>query len=233
MEEFYEGRILEHVKRSTRQTSIVLIDENDVFRAGLVAQLRKQPDFRVAANARDLQTGIGRVLACKPHVVVLEARFNNEDPFAASRTIAARRADTGILFLTHCDHDLYIERALQSRARSFLTKHDSLATICQAIRATARGRSFFSPAIKHRIVHGPNGPKLAEPPSTRLSLLTTRELQVLRHLAEGLSTREIAEVMGISIKTVENHKSNLMTKLDIHDRLKLARFAYRQGLVDP
>lgn len=221
------------MKHSYRHTSIVLIDENDLFRQGLVAQLDKQPDLRVADHARDLETGIGQVLVYEPQIVILEVLFTGQDPFAASETILARRADTRVLFLTTCDHDVYIERALQSRARGYLTKNDSLATICQAVRALRQGKYFFSPLIKDRVVFSANGAGLKKSRHTRLSLLTTRELQVLRHLAEGMSTREIGDAMKISIKTVENHKSNLMTKLALHDRVKLARYAYREGLVTP
>jgi DNA-binding NarL/FixJ family response regulator len=105
--------------------------------------------------------------------------------------------------------------------------------VVKAVRTVAAGGVYFSPEVQARIVVDSNGARLAAAGTTRASTLTARELEVLRYIARGLSKKDIAGIMHLSVKTVDNHSTSLMTKLNIHDRVELARYAIREGLAEP
>ena len=118
------------------------------------------------------------------------------------------------------------------KAWGYVTKSQPEDTVLDAIRNVASGVAYFSPEVQGRIVVDNSGPRFARPVVSRASTLTQRELEVLRYLARGMSKKEIAQTVHISVNTVNRHTSSLMNKLNIHDRVELARFAIREGLAD-
>ncbi|MGB2985498.1 MAG: response regulator transcription factor [Phycisphaerae bacterium] len=128
-------------------------------------------------------------------------------------------------------HDRYIEQALAVHASGYLTKRDPPETVVAAIRKVASGGVYFCEEVRARIVVDDQGAKLATPGPSPMSKLTGREMEVLRYVASGMSQKAMAASMSINTKTVENHCTNLMNKLDIHDRVELTRFAIREGIV--
>lgn len=212
---------------------IVIVDDHAVLRDGLTAQIEREDGMAVVGQAGDAETAIDLVVKHRPDIVLMDIDLPGLNCFAAARTMAARLPQTRVLFLSAYDHDRYIDQALAVNAWGYLTKGESFRAVRDAIRAVASGRVYYSDDIKSRLVAHGEGFKLAQTEKTRVSTLSERELEVIQYVARGLSVKGIAEIMHISAKTVDNHKSNIMSKLDIHDRVELARFAMREGIATP
>ncbi|MAH65146.1 MAG: DNA-binding response regulator, partial [Phycisphaerae bacterium] len=135
---------------------------------------------------------------------------------------------TEVVFLSGSCNDRFIEAARASGARGYVYKGDDPAELVSAIRAIVAGGTFYSTSVSERISTAPRGDG-----ESKLSMLSSRELETLRYIAKGLSKKEIAPLMHISVKTVDKHVTQLMSKLEIHDRVALARYAIREGLVAP
>ena len=140
--------------------------------------------------------------------------------------------DTSLIFLSAFFHDRYIESALTAQASGYVTKDERPEVIVAAIRSAAADVAYFSPRVQSRLVIEQSGVRLSTGGTSRASLLTARELEVLRYIALGRTKKEIAGTMDLSVSTVSRHAEHLMAKLDIHDRVELARFAIREGLAE-
>ena len=174
---------------------------------------------------------IESALELMPDVVLMDIDMPGLICFDAAQRIAGLCPTARIIFLSAFFHDHYIEQALRVKARGYLTKSEPLRQVVVAIKQVAGGRVYFSAEIRARIVADTFGVRLAQPQRTRASTLSAREVEVLRYLARGMSKKEIAHTMHISLKTVEGHAEKLMSKLDIHDRVELTRYAIREGMV--
>ncbi|MBU6414352.1 MAG: response regulator transcription factor [Planctomycetes bacterium] len=200
------------------------------MRSTLAAWLTADGGFEVIGEACDGGDAIQKAVANKPHIVLFDIDMPGLSCFEAARMIRNRVPETKVVFLSAFAHDNYIEQALACEARGYLTKGQSPQTISEAIRSVANGGSSFAPEVQSRLVIDSDGVRLGTS-LTRNSLLTPRELEVLKYLANGMSKKEIASTMHLSVKTIDNHSTSLMTKLDIHDRVDLARYAIREGLI--
>ncbi len=216
----------------SKSISILLADDHALVRNSLGERLRAEPDMTVVGEVPDAEQAVEQAIQLHPDVVVLDIDMPGLLCFDAARTILSRCPETRVVFLSAFFHDRYIEQALAVRASAYITKGESLATIIEALRKVASGRSYYSPEVQSRIVVDDQGARLAEWGRTRASRLSARELEVLRYIAQGLAKKQIASLMHVSIQTVEVHSRNLMRKLDIHDRVELARFAIREGLAE-
>ncbi len=212
---------------------ILVVDDHALVRSMLADRLNREPGLEVAGAASTADEAFDLVLKTSPDVVLMDIDMPGLICFDAARRMTAARPSTRILFLSAFTHDHYIEQALSVGALGYITKTEPPDVIVSAIRKVSENISYFSEAVRSRIVHDERGVRLAAPPQTRASKLTSREVEVVRYLARGLSKKEIAHVMHLSIKTVDKHTCNLMDKLDIHDRVELARFAIREGLAEP
>jgi len=150
--------------------------------------------------------------------------------FEAARMIRLRCPSTRVVFLSAYSHDRYIEQALAVRAAGYLTKDETPESLVEAIRSIAAGYSRYSANILSRLVVMPDGVSVAEQSRARSTTLTSREKEILQYLSRGLAKKEIAQLMHISVNTVNRHTDSIMAKLDIHDRVQLARFAICEGL---
>jgi DNA-binding NarL/FixJ family response regulator len=211
---------------------ILIVDDHALVRDSLSECLRKEPDIDVVGTAGTADEALDRLRQCDPQIILMDIDMPGLICFDAAREIASQRPDVRIVFLSAFLNDWYIEQALRVRARGYLTKHEPPDRIAAAIREVAAGGACFSPPVRSRIVVDSEGAKLGETAKSRTSTLTTREVEVLRYIARGLAKKQIASLMHISVKTVDKHSVNLMTKLDIHDRVELARFAIREGLAE-
>lgn len=211
--------------------SVVLADDHAVLREMLALRLEQEPDFRVVAEVADAAAAVAAAREHGARLLVLDIDMPGLSPFAAARQLAGQGPGTRVVFLSGHLRDRYVDQVLEAGAAGYLLKHDHLDTIVDALRLAGRGHAAFSPAVRERMrpAPAPAGGHLAG----RLDLLSARELETLRYLAGGLSHKEIAHLMQISPKTVEQHCTHLMDKLAIHDRVELARFAIREGLLEP
>lgn len=217
----------------TRPLNIVLADDHSLVRSTLATWLRTTAGFNVVAEVGNADAAVDACINANPDVVVLDIDMPGLQCFDAARSIKARCPNTRVLFLSAFFHDRYIEDALAVEASGYVTKGESPQTIVEAIRIAVAGGVYFSPEIKSRLIIDSNGVRLGTKTATRSALLTSREVEVLRYIARGMAKKEIAATMHLSVKTVDNHCTSMMNKLDIHDRVDLARFAIREGLAEP
>jgi DNA-binding NarL/FixJ family response regulator len=211
--------------------TVVLADDHALVRDMLCARLRAA-SMDVIACAGRADGAVALVAEHRPDVLLLDIDMPGRSAFAAAREVCSISPQTRVLFLSAFVHDAYIEQALHCEASGYVTKSEPVDVVVDAIRRVASGRCHFSPEVMQRLVVASDGVRLCSDRSARLAALTERELEVLGYVAKGLQQKQLAFLMDISLKTVQTHIANLMDKLDIHDRVALARFAIREGLIE-
>ncbi len=211
---------------------IVMADDHTLVRRSIATLLRTTPDIDVVSDVDNTDAAIDAAIANQPDVVLMDIDIPGVECFEAGRTIRARCPRTKLIFLSAFTNDTYIEAGIAAGAMGYVTKSEPPDAVINAIRSVAQGRSYFSPEVQARIVIDRDGPTLASAKS-RGSKLTLREMEVLRYIARGLSKKDIAKLMHLSVKTIENHTANIMARLDIHDRVDLTRYAIREGIIEP
>lgn len=212
--------------------SVLIVDDHALVRETLRTRLGRELDIRVAGVAGDGDEAVEQARRLTPDIVLMDIDMPGQLCFSAAKQIKQSCPGTRILYLSAFFHDRYIEDALAAHASGYVTKDEPPEVLIKAIRLAASGLAYFSPNVEGRIVVDNSGMRLTEAARTRASLLTHRELEVVRYIARGLSKKEISALMSVTVKTVEVHTQNAMNKLDIHDRVELARFAIREGLAE-
>ncbi len=208
-------------------TRVLVADDHPVVRQGLKSLLTRE-GFSVVAEAADGREALRQVEALHPEVALLDLGMPGLNGLDAAREIMQSSAGTKVVILTQHTEEPYILEALRAGVHGYVLKSQSVSDVVQAIRDVTRGKLYVSPAISEVVVSAYRG-------QSRLpaDLLTTREREVLQLVAEGKSTKMIAEILGIAQKTAESHRSHLMVKLGIHQVAGLVRYAVRRGLVQP
>ncbi|HEY8425564.1 MAG TPA: response regulator transcription factor [Limnochordales bacterium] len=209
---------------------VVVADDHTIVREGLVMILRAAPDIEVVGEASDGEQAIAMVQQLQPHVVVMDISMPGTSGLEAIRRIRRDWPQVKVLALTIHESEDYILHVLRAGVHGYVVKRAAGQELLSAIRAVMRGESYLHPAIVqvvlsdylHRLEHGQEAP-----------LLTEREREIVRLIAEGYKNREIAQRLNISLKTVETHRANIMQKLNINDRVQLVRFAIRTRLIEP
>lgn len=210
--------------------SILLVDDHGLVRDTLRLRLDAESDMTVVGVADNAGDGLRQAMDLRPRIVLMDIDMPGQSCFAAVRDLKVHCPQTRVIYLSAFSNDRYIDDALASHAWGYVTKDEPADVIVKAIRLAASGSAYFSPKVQSRMVVDTRGIRLSRSGKSRASLLSTREVEVVRYLARGMTHREIAKTMHIAVKTVDKHCSNLMSKLDIHDRVELARFAFREGL---
>jgi DNA-binding NarL/FixJ family response regulator len=212
--------------------SILLADDHAMIRHMLKDRLEAEPDMKVVASVGDADSAVAEAVRLKPAIILMDIDMPGLFCFEAARTIAMRCPEARIIFLSAFFHDRYIAQALSVGASGYVTKSEPPKSLIEAIRTVVSGAAYYSPEVQARIVLDREGPRLADEARTRASTLTARELEVLRYLARGMPKQKIAQTMHLSVNTVNRHSYSIMSKLDIHHRVELTRFAIREGLAD-
>lgn len=206
---------------------ILLADDHGIFRQGVKALLERE-GFRVDGEAADGHTAIQMAAQLTPDVVVVDLAMPLLNGLDAAREIIRVSPRTRTILLTMHAEDPYVARALQAGIRGYVLKSQAAEDLVQAIREVARGAVYLSPGVSQTVVEAYLAKR--DLPSDPL---TPREHQVLQLIAEGKTTKEVAALLGVSVKTAESHRMRIMTKLDIHETAGLVRYAIRQGLIRP
>jgi DNA-binding NarL/FixJ family response regulator len=203
------------------------------MRDGLVALLGNESDFEIAGTAGDGKSAVEAVDREQPDVVLIDLSMPRTDGAQAIRVIKRKRPGTRVLVLTFHKEDAYIHVALEAGADGYVLKDDGRAELLTALRVVGSGKSYLSPAICDRVMSGylrgfapSDSPRLAS-----WDTLTISEQQVLKLIAEGYKTREIAIYLSLSEKTVEKHRRNMMLKLDLHGVSAVTAYAIENGLL--
>ena len=218
------------------QTSIVLVDDQDLLRMGFRMVLEAQPDLEVVGEASDGREGLDLVRSRRPDVVLMDVRMPVLDGVKATRRLVAEGAPSRVIILTTFDLDEYAFAALRAGASGFLLKDAPPADLLSAIRAVASGDAVVAPSTTRRLLErfAPRLPDPAEPePADELGALTPREREVVAAVARGLSNGEIADELVLSEATVKTHVGRILAKLELRDRVQIVVFAYEHGLVAP
>ena len=211
---------------------ILLIDDHEVVRRGLASLLRGQPDWDVCGEACDGREGIERALQLKPDVVIVDIGMPNLNGLEATRQILKASPHIKILILTLYDSEQVVREVLDAGARGFLLKSDAARDLVAAVEALRQGKIYFSPKAASIVMDGYLDREGATPVRSQLrSKLTPREREIVQLLAEGKSSKEVAVVLGLSVKTAETHRSNIMRKLELHSVSELVLYAVRNNIV--
>ncbi|MBI2060839.1 MAG: response regulator transcription factor [Nitrospirae bacterium] len=214
-----------------KQITVLLADDHTIVRQGLRALLQAEPDIDVVGEAEDGRSAFRRVQEIQPDVVVMDIAMRKLGGIEAVRRIRRQSPRIKILILSMYADDEYVRQATEAGASGYLVKGSPAAELVTAIREVVKGNVFFSPAISSLLVedlinHSHEG---TDDPTHRK--LTPREREVLQLIAEGLSNKEIAKELSISVKTVEKHRQRIMDKLNIHSVVGLTRHAIQVGII--
>ena len=207
---------------------IYLVDDHAMTRAGLSSLLQTIPDLEVVGDHGDARQAVEEVARLRPDLVLLDITMPGLSGIDAIPMIRSVRARTRIVMLTHHEGESFVEQALREGADGYLSKDSEPEELALAIRAVMKGQSYLSP----RVAGGLVDVALGDPhPTTGLSALTHREREVFQLLALGLSNKEVARKLDVSVGTARKHRENLQRKLDCHSTAELARLAMREGLL--
>jgi two-component system, NarL family, response regulator NreC len=210
---------------------IVLADDHTIMRHGLRLVLERQPDFAVVGEANNGREAIDVVVRENPDVAVMDIGMPLLNGIEAAKRIAEERVKTAVVILSMHSDESYILKALRAGARGYLLKDSAEADLIQAIRAVSAGKAFFSPAVSSVLADDYLRQIQQQGVEDPYELLTGRERELLQLIVELKSTKDIAGLLGISPRTIDTHRGNLMQKLNVHSIPELILYAMRKGLI--
>ena len=205
---------------------VLLVDDHQIVRDGLRTLLERE-GFNVVAEAADGHEAVKFAETLRPDIAVLDLTMPSLNGIDAAKEILRLSRKTRVIVLTMHTEEQYVLPALRAGVTGYVLKSKATADLIQAIKEVSRGMKYLSPGVSNVAVQASLS-KTDVP-----DLLSCRERQVLQLIAEGNTTKELADVLGVSVKTAESHRSRIMEKLDIHETATLVRYAIRQGLIQP
>ena len=214
-----------------RPVRILLADDHSILRAGIRAVLESLPGMKVVAEAADGRAALDLVDACRPDVAFMDIAMNGLNGLDATALLTKSHPAVRIIILSMHSNEEYVRRALNAGASGYLLKDAPASEIELAVRSVCRGATYLTPAVSSQFVGDARSRSRGDEPAR--AALTPRQREVLRLIAEGNSTKEIARLLNLSPKTVETHRAQLMKRLNIYDIAGLVRYAMRVGLVSP
>jgi DNA-binding NarL/FixJ family response regulator len=210
-------------------TRILIADDHSIVRSGLKKVLDAKPDMEVVAEAEDGHEAVEKGLKEDVHLVILDVSMPRKTGIQAAAELHKRKPELRVLMLSMHDSEQFLFEALKAGASGYVLKSGADTDIVDAVRAAMRGDSYLYPSavtaiVRDYVEHGGRGEE-------QFDVLTPRELEVLKLIAEAHTSKEIANALFISIKTVERHRQNILDKLGMSDRVELTRYAIRRGLI--
>lgn len=216
------------------KTRILIIDDHPLFREGIKTILNKDHRFEIIDEAGTGREGVEKAGRLKPEVVLVDISLPDETGMEVTRKIRGQLPNVRIMILSMHSKIDYIVEAFQAGATGYVVKESAAERLAQGIEAVTAGEYFLDSSISQEVVAKlmQSPVKEAKVSDSGYSKLTSREQEIMRMLAEGIPKSQIADRLYISIKTVENHRTNIMRKLNIHNAMELVRYAARLGLID-
>ncbi|MDR7544548.1 MAG: response regulator transcription factor [Armatimonadota bacterium] len=211
---------------------VLIAEDHAIVREGIRRLLTAEPDIEVVGEAGDGEVAVDLAQSLRPDVVCLDVSMPRLNGVEATRQIKSLMPEVGIVILTMHEDEAYFYELVKAGASGYVLKRASARDLVDAVRAVASGHTFLHPVVARRLVTEYESRAVREDDRARFDGLTERERQVVRLIANGKTNREIAEILHISVKTVETHRTHIMEKLDLHDRAHLVRYAVRKGLID-
>jgi len=214
-----------------KRITILLADDHQVVREGFRSLLEREPDMDVIGEAKSGRQAVQLARNLRPQVVVMDIAMPLLNGLEAARQIRRDVPDTKVLILSAHSDDAYVEQVAALGAAGFLLKQTSSHDLAVAIREVQKGRAFFAPSISKQVKDRSRKPAVPEK-SKKSNRLSSREIEVLQLIAEGKPNKQVAAELGVSFKTVDKHRQNLMSKLNIHDIAGLTRYAINEGVIE-
>ena len=211
-------------------TRILVADDHPIVRSGLRKLLNSKPDLEVVAEAENGAEAVEKAMAEDIHLAILDVSMPRMTGIQAAAQLHKRRPELRLLMLSLYDNEQFLFEALKAGAAGYVLKSSADEDIVEACRKTMRGEAFLYPSAITSLVREYIERKGSET-TTSIEILTPRELEVLKLIAEAYTSKEIAAELVISVKTVERHRQNILDKLGMRDRVELTRYAIRRGLI--
>ena len=214
--------------RGSEPMRVVIADDHGIVRSGVRMLLERQSDIQVIGEASNGAEARDLVIREKPDLAILDVKMPKLTGLQATREIREQVPEVSVLILSMYDDDRYLFEALKAGASGYVLKAQADSDLMAAVRAVEKGEPFLTPAAQRALIKDVLGEG-----AERSDDLTPREQEVVKLVAEAHTNKEIAEILHLSEKTVENHRSNAMRKLGMRDRVELVRYAIRKGLIEP
>ena len=211
---------------------VLLADDHSILREGIRALLEKEEDIEVVGEASNGEEAVARTRELLPDVVVMDIAMPKINGLEAADQIRTAMPSVKVLILTMHDDEQYLAGMLKAGAAGYVVKTAASVDLVSAIRAVHQGDAYLYPSITRMLVADYLKKAASDESSTDNEGLTSREMEILRHIAEDRKNKDIADLLGISVRTVQAHRTNLMDKLGAHDRTELVKYAIRKGIVD-
>jgi len=212
---------------SDKKIRVFLADDHTLVREGIAVLIGSAPDMEVVGQCGDGLKVVADVQAAKPDVVVLDLTMPGLNGLDICRQLQRKAKSAAVLILTMHTDEEFIVRALENGAGGYLVKEAAADQLAEAVRTVSRGELYLGPRVPRSVLSRLTAGSREDP----YNQLTTRERQVLQLIAEGKTNRQVAEVLELSVKTVDTHRAHLMRKLNIHDQTTLVKYALKRGLV--
>jgi len=216
------------------QKNIIIIDDHPLFREGLKTIISRDDRFKVVGEAGSGHEGFDVVKRLKPDLVVIDISLPDQSGIQLARDLRELLSEIKILIVSMHSKIDYIAEAFQAGATGYVVKESASERLLQGLKSVAKGDYYLDSSVSHAVVENlmKSPLKAAKITDADYATLTPREQEVMRLLAEGLSSKAVAEKLFISPKTVENHRANIMNKLGLHSTIELVRYAAKLGLID-
>ncbi|HYX54161.1 MAG TPA: response regulator transcription factor [Candidatus Limnocylindrales bacterium] len=209
----------------------LLVDDHTLFRQGVRRLLESESDFEVTGESPDGGDAVEKARELRPDIVLMDIGMPGLSSFESARQIKKMRPETKILFLTMYEDEDYLVQCLEVGASGYVLKDTPAPQLLSAVRDVYKGGKYLSSQVLGKLVEDFRSRVRDTRMRPRISTLTPREREILKLLAEGNSVKEIAVILGLSVKTVEAHKFNLMRKLDIHNKAQLVTYAIQKKII--
>jgi DNA-binding NarL/FixJ family response regulator len=214
--------------------TILIVDDHPLFREGLKALIGSHSGFEVVGEAENGKQGIQKAKKLRPDLVIMDLSLPDQSGIDVTHRIRSMLSETRIMILSMHSQIENITKAFQAGAYGYVVKESAAERLFECLKAIAKGDYFLDASLSHKVVKNliEADKKEAKITDSSYNTLTPREQQIMGLIAEGLSTKDIADQLFISPKTVENHRSNIMNKLDLHNTMELVRYAAKLGIID-
>lgn len=216
---------------SPEKITVLIADDHAILRSGVKLMIESEDDMTVIGEAGNGREAVRLVQSLRPDVVVMDISMPELSGIEATREIKAKKSDTNIVGLTMHSDDRYFFELLNAGAAGYVVKGGAPHELIDAVRAAANGDAYIHPSLAGKLIKGFAQRAQQLTPDSKVVRLTEREKEVVRLIADGKTGREIAEVLVISPNTVDRHRTNIMSKLNMHNKAELVRYAVEHGIV--
>lgn len=230
----HRTRPLLSLEKNMKPLRILVADDHDLMRRGIRTLLETRPAWQVCGEAHTGREAVAKSEELRPDIVILDLSMPDLNGLEAAKRIRKSLATTEVLILTMHHSDQVIREIVESGVRGYVIKSDSDRDLLTAVETLGNHKPFFSPVVTEVILGDFNGGSVrTEVPATIRDRLTSREREIVQLLAEGMSSKEVALSLSISVKTADTHRANIMRKLQLHSVSELVRYAVRNQIIEP